>query len=486
MSNKPEILAPVGGAEQLIAAVRCGADAVYFGLSNVNARRNAENFADEGLKDTIAYCHIHNVKVYITINILVKDNEILEMQKAVDAAALAGADALIVQDLAVLSYCKRCWPKLPLFASTQMVCHNEEGVRQLLEMGFSRIVLARELSLNEIKDIIEKTKAQTEVFVHGAHCMSLSGACYLSSMIGARSGNRGLCAQPCRLDWKCKGRNYALSLKDLSYVEHIKELSEIGVVSFKIEGRMKRAEYVAAAVTACKDALQGKKHDMETLRSVFSRSGFTDGHLMNKRNLEMFGNRTKEDVTAAVKVFKGLQSLYEKENQNIPIDMKLSISSNKPSKLTVFDGKNEVFALGDIPQKALTLPLNQSYAEKSLFKTGGTVYIAKSLKLEAEEGLMLASSSLNALRRAALLLLDQKRAEFSVQKEEIKEEIVKKNIKPLHPFQIRFENQKKHMRKNIIFKSIITDLEIIRNANFFRFIISPIENIIICQIQSDI
>ena len=199
--RRPEILAPVGGEEQLRAAVRCGADAVYFGLPEFNARRSAQNFAAEGLADTVAYCHEYGVKVYITINILVKDSELSAMEKAVDTAALAGADGIIVQDLAVARYAKAFWPNLAVHASTQCAAHNSEGVKQLLEYGFKRVVLARELSLEEIKAIYEETGAELEVFVHGAHCMSVSGNCYISAMIGGRSGNRGMCAQPCRLDW---------------------------------------------------------------------------------------------------------------------------------------------------------------------------------------------------------------------------------------------------------------------------------------------
>ena len=357
--NKPEILAPVGGQEQLLAAVRSGADAVYFGLQSFNARRNAENFAGEGLKDTIAYCRAGNVKVYITVNILVKDGEISDMQKAVDTAAEAGADAIIVQDLAVARYIRDRWPGLSMFASTQMVCHNAEGVRELQKLGFKRVVLARELSLKEIKSVIDETGAETEVFVHGAHCMSVSGACYMSAMIGGRSGNRGLCAQPCRLDWQLNGKNYALSLKDLSYVEHMRELADAGVTSFKIEGRMKRAEYVAAAVTACRKSLAGEKPDMDTLRSVFSRSGFTDGHLTGKRGPSMFGTRTKEDVTAAAGVFKKLQAIYAKEPQTVPVDMELSVTRELGAELIVSDGEHSVRSLDFDVQEAKTRSVSE-------------------------------------------------------------------------------------------------------------------------------
>ena len=275
--NKIEILAPVGGKEQLLAAVRCGADAVYFGLQNFNARRNADNFAGDDLRETAEYCHERAVRVFITINTLVKDSELSDMKKAVDQACAARADGLIIQDLAVMAYCRDRWPDVPMIASTQMAVHNAEGTKLLQEMGFSRAVLARELSLDEIKDIYDQTGMELESFVHGAHCMSVSGLCYLSSMIGGRSGNRGLCAQPCRLDCSVCGRDYALSLKDLSYVKHIRELADAGVKSLKIEGRMKRPEYVAASVLACRAAINGEEPDMETLRSVCSRSGFTDG-----------------------------------------------------------------------------------------------------------------------------------------------------------------------------------------------------------------
>ncbi len=454
MFNKPEILAPVGGSEQLLAAVRSGADAVYFGLQNFNARRNAENFAGEGLKDTIAYCRARNVKVYITINILVKDGELSDMQKAVDTAAEAGADAVIVQDLAVARCIKERWPGLPMFASTQMVCHNAEGVRELLSLGFKRVVLARELSLKEIRSVIEETGAETEVFVHGAHCMSVSGACYMSAMIGGRSGNRGLCAQPCRLDWQLKGKSYALSLKDLSYVEHMRELADAGVTSFKIEGRMKRAEYVAAAVTACRQGLAGEKPDMETLRSVFSRSGFTDGHLMGKRGPSMFGTRTKEDVTAAAGVFKSLRALYDKERQAVPLEMSLSVSREGGAALTASDGLHSVSASSSAVQEARNLPIDEAYAKKSLSKTGGTQYFLGKLDLTAEEGLMVPASVLNELRRTCVEKMDEERAKYPDRSEgrlfsgDMLQDLPKAFERPVYPFRMRFESLSQIRRKS--------------------------------------
>ena len=407
--NYPEILAPVGGEEQLKAALRCGADAVYFGLQNFNARRNADNFNGAGLKETIRSCHEHSCRVYITINTLVFDDELPAVYEAIDTAADSGADALIIQDFAVASYAKEHYPKLKRYASTQMAVHNSEGVKALQKWGFDRVVLARELSLKEIRKIVEETGADVEVFVHGAHCVSLSGNCYLSSMIGGRSGNRGLCAQPCRLDCSVCGRDHALSLKDLSYMDHIKELADAGVGSLKIEGRMKRAEYVAAAVTACRNAREGRAYDLETLRSVFSRSGFTDGYLMGKRNVDMFGYRTKDDVLAASDVLKGLARLYEKERQTVAVDMYLNVKQGIPATLTVTDGDLWISCEGDIPMTAKTQPLTKEAAAKNLSKLGGTIYYLNDLDSEIEEGLMLPISAVNELRRNAIAALTDAR-----------------------------------------------------------------------------
>ncbi len=407
-----EILAPVGGEEQLTAALRCGADAVYFGLQNFNARRNADNFNGEGLGDTVRKCHEHSCRVYITINTLVFDDELEEVYRSVDTAAKAGADALIIQDFAVAAYAKEHYPELKRYASTQMAVHNSEGVKALQNWGFDRVVLARELSLKEIKKIIDETGADVEVFVHGAHCMSLSGNCYLSSMIGGRSGNRGLCAQPCRLDCSVCGRDHALSLKDLSYMDHIKELADAGVMSLKIEGRMKRAEYVAASVTACRNAREGKPYDLSSLRSVFSRSGFTDGYLTGNRTLDMFGYRTKDDVMAASSdVLKSLSRLYEKEAQTVVVDMFFSAKAGEKVTLTLSDGDIWVTCEGDIPQDARTQSMTKESVRKNLSKLGGTIYYLRDLQADIEEGLMLPVSSLNDLRRKAVAMLTDARVD---------------------------------------------------------------------------
>lgn len=406
--NKHEILAPAGAWEQLKAAVICGANAVYLGAGNFNARRNADNFTNENLKEAVAYCHLRKVKVYVTLNTLVFDKEADELYSTIEAIAKSGADAVIVQDFAVADAVKKICPQMPLHASTQMAVHNVSGALFLQEKGFSRIVLARELSLEEMKLIREAVSAELEVFVHGAHCMGASGNCYLSAMLGERSGNRGLCAQGCRLGWKSQhGREYALSLKDMSYLDSINQLTDIGINSFKIEGRMKRPEYVAAAVTSLKNVLENKSYDKETLRSVFSRNGFTDGYLKSKRDLSMFGFRGKEDVTSASNVLKQLEALYQKDIQPQKVEMCFELKKDNPSALTVScDGKT-VLVTGDIPEEPRNVPLSEEIAQRNLGKLGNTPFTLQKAELKNPDNLTLSASSINALRRDAIEKLSE-------------------------------------------------------------------------------
>lgn len=336
----PEILAPVGGNEQLIAAVKGGADAVYLGAENFNARRNAHNFSD--LKETVHFCHSCGVKVFVTLNTVIKNREIGAFVKTVKEIASSGADGVIVQDLGAISLIKEICPDLPLHASTQMTVHNLSGVKMLEKMGFKRAVLSRELSAKEIKFICDNTDMEIEVFVHGALCVCVSGQCYLSSILGARSGNRGLCAQPCRLDFKNKERNYAMSLKDMSLYENINELISCGVDSLKIEGRMKRPEYVYKAVLECKNALLGSAPDMKTLKDVFSRSGFTNGYFTANITPAMFGRRTEEDVVSMGKVLGKINNELEKSDfpKKPPIEDK-EYKTCEFSALTVTSSENE-------------------------------------------------------------------------------------------------------------------------------------------------
>lgn len=420
-----EILAPAGSPESLIAAVRGGADAVYLGAGSFNARRNAKNFDDESLREAAALCHSRGVKIYLALNTLILQNEIPAALSLAEKACGLGLDALILQDLGLARLIRTAAPGIPLHASTQLSCHSPAGVLELKELGFSRIVLAREMARSEIKECTG-LGAEIEIFVHGALCMSVSGQCYLSAMIGGRSGNRGLCAQPCRLPFAAgSGRKpahdeKALSLKDLSLYDYMEELADLGVTSLKIEGRMKRPEYVAAAARCFSDArdfvygFSEKKADPELVRdlqSVFSRSGFTSGYYTGKRGLSMFGARTRKDVEASEPATNRLAKLYEKELPRIRVEMLFEMKEGAPVTLTVrdFDG-NSVKIKGDVPQRAIKSPLSQTRVEEQLSKTGGTPFLAF-VACEIEEDLTIPVSSLNSLRRNALEELLRIRAE---------------------------------------------------------------------------
>jgi putative protease len=402
MRELPEILAPAGGMEALITAVRSGANAVYLGTQNFNARRNAKNFDEEGLKQAVSYCHARGVKVYATLNTLVFDKEIPALVEEIYRLADSSVDALIVQDLGVAALCRHICPALSLHASTQMTIHNAAGAKALEALGFSRVVLARELTEAEIRAISEETALELEVFVHGALCMSVSGQCRISAMLGGRSGNRGLCAQPCRLNFISQGREYALSLKDLSLVPRMERLKNMRIAALKIEGRMKRPEYVAAAVSACKDALTGETPDMETLRAVFSRSGFTQGYFEGNRDLSMFGTRTKEDVTAAAGALNSIAQTYRNETPLVPVDVRLTLADGVPVILTAADGERTVTIEGPVPEAAQTKSLTRELAAHSLAKTGGTPFFIRTLETSLAEGLSLPLSAINQLRKQAL------------------------------------------------------------------------------------
>ncbi len=403
--SRMRLLAPAGGREQLEAAVKNGADAVYLGAGGFNARAGAENFGGGSLREAVAYCHGRGVKVHVTLNTLVTDRETLPLLRQLREIAESGADAAIVQDLGVAALARRCCPSLPLHASTQLSVHNLSGAQAMRDLGFSCIVLARELTGEEIAAIHREMgdTVALETFVHGALCMSLSGQCYLSAMLGERSGNRGRCAQPCRLDFRSPhGREYALSLKDLSLIPRMAELERTGVTYLKIEGRMKRPEYVAAATAACRAALDGRPYDMDTLRAVFSRSGFTDGYFTGRRGVEMFGWRRKEDVTAAAGVLRELALTCRGEAPRVPVSMALSLREEKPVVLTVSDREREVTVSGPIPETARNRPTDEALCRRALEKTGGTPFRLEKLDCAIEEGLMVPVSALNALRKEAL------------------------------------------------------------------------------------
>ncbi len=389
------------------AAVRAGADAVYLGVGSFNARRHAQNFslqantdATPSLKEAVAFCHARGVKVYVTLNTLVLDRELPEALRIAKVACECGADALILQDRGLARRIRACAPTMPLHASTQMTCHTPAGVAQLRDLGFSRVVLAREMSKQEIA-ACANLGCELEVFVHGALCMSVSGQCELSAMLGGRSGNRGLCAQPCRLPFAVghhpDADETALSLKDNSLYGHIPELTAMGIASLKIEGRMKRPEYVAAATAVLRDLLDGKKPDLQTLddlRAVFSRTGFTDGYFTGVRDADLFGKRRLEDI-ASPAVLNRLTHLYTRERQSVPITLTLTAD---PLTLVAEDrdGHTVTVTDRDTPKRESVLDADRLIA--ALQKTGGTPFSA----VATAEPAAVPLSAVNALRRSAL------------------------------------------------------------------------------------
>ncbi len=393
----------------LIAGVRSGANAVYLGGKLFNARRNAGNFNDEELKTAVEYCHARGVRVYLTLNILVSDGEMKEAYDLVKSALEAGVDAFIVQDIGVAKMIRDHFPTARLHASTQMSIMTPAGVKYAESLGFSRVVLPREMSLGEIREIRKSTDIELEIFVHGALCMCVSGQCYLSSMLGSRSGNRGLCAQPCRLPFTARGNknDAALSLKDLSLIDDLDKLD--GITSLKIEGRMKRPEYVSAAVTAVKKAVDGTLTDADRkdLRSVFSRSGFTDGYLTGKRGADMFGARTKEDVVSAKDVLKDIERSYRNEQALLPIDMTFVCKEGEPVKLTASALGKTVTLTGGVPEKAINKPMTEESLTQRLSKLGGTQFYANEINVELDGGLIISASAINELRRNAVEALSK-------------------------------------------------------------------------------
>ena len=416
-----EILAPVGSPAHVQPAVRCGADAVYLGLQDMNARANAGNFDEQEFRDAVRYCHERDTKVYVTLNTLVKDRE---RKKAEQAAALVcetGADAVIVQDVGLAAHIRRAAPELPLHASTQMSVHTPQGARFLYEQGFTRVVLARECSGEEISAIAAACPIELEVFVHGALCMSVSGQCYFSAMLGGRSGNRGQCAQPCRLPFHVSGASAcALSLKDMSILSHLPELRELGVASAKIEGRMKRPEYVAAAARACRqmvDLGQVSEDARDNLENVFSRSGFTAGYYDGRIDGKMFGVRSKEDVTAATgAVLAQIRQTYKDERAHIPVSFSLCAAAGERTVLRAWENKNNEHnrtVYGQAAEQAINRPLDADRCRAQLLKTGGTPFVSvpKNIEICILGDSSLPMSELNRLRREALDALLEKRAQ---------------------------------------------------------------------------
>ena len=416
--SKIEILAPVGNEEMLRAAVFSGADAVYLGFSGFNARTSANNFNADTLKDAVAFCHARGVAVHVALNTTVYGGELPALEQAIRAVAASGADAVICQDLAVATLIGKIAPQLPRHGSTQMSVHSLQGALELKELGFTRVVLARELSMPEVEHITKHCGIETECFVHGALCMCVSGQCYMSAFLGGRSGNRGSCAGPCRLPFEANalpegkpGRLHHLSLKDNSVIDKLDKLQALGVASAKIEGRLRTPEYVAAAVSACLAGREGRAYDRDLLKNAFSRSGFTSGYLDGKIDGTMFGVRSEADAEQTKKTLPMLRELYRRERSRVPVKMKLEIEEGG-EKLIVTDADgSKAFAYGDAePQPARTDPTESLH--RSLAKTGGTPFAVEDqdITVEMDGGpWFIPGSAVNELRREALDALLKKR-----------------------------------------------------------------------------
>lgn len=404
-----ELLSPAGGWEAMVAAVQSGADAVYMGFGALNARRNAKNFTDEEFEQAVAYCHLRGVKVYLTLNTLVTDRELPAAVAALHKASHMGVDAVLLQDWGIWYLARQAAPELPLHASTQMSLHTLGGANTAARLGMERVVLARELSKGDIAAICRGCPAEIEVFGHGALCMCYSGQCGMSALIGGRSGNRGACAQPCRLPYGVNERaagGHPLSLKDANLSGYLQELEEMGVACLKLEGRMKRPEYVAVITEIYRRLLDEKRRpsreEREQLEAAFSRSGFTDGYYRGQTGPEMFGTRP-ENAAEPKELFVRARAAYQKEDRRrVAARLSCTLRAEEPASLTVSAAGQQVTVYGPVPEVARSRALTAEELRSRLQKTGGTVFTAESVEVTLDEGLMLPASAINALRREAL------------------------------------------------------------------------------------
>mgnify|MGYP000537214313 CR=1 FL=1 len=412
-----ELLAPAGGREALfVAAVQNGADAVYMGFGAFNARRSARNFSDEEFRAAVSYCHLRGVKVYLTLNTLVTDRELPALAAEARTASECGVDAILVQDWGVLATLQKIIPDVPLHASTQMSLHTLSGVQEAARLGMTRAVLARELSRGEIAEICQKSPIEIETFVHGALCMCYSGQCEMSAVIGRRSGNRGTCAQPCRLPYGFSGKvdGHPLSLKDANLAPFVPEMMDMGVACLKIEGRMKRPEYVAAVTEIYARLLREHraptKDEQKKLALAFSRDGFTEGYYLGARGREMFGTRP-ENAKWPEDWFGELRARYEKEYLRlVPLTFDCIICAGEAMRLTAADPDGHTLTVtGNVPEAARNRALTAEEVETRLKKTGGTAFSAAQCAVALDGGLAVSAGALNALRREALAQMEAQR-----------------------------------------------------------------------------
>ena len=403
----PELLAPAGCHDALISAILAGADAVYLGLQGFNARVGAENFTKETFERDIKLCRLYGKKAYLTLNTLVFDREIDSVLDTVEFCMGCGVDAFIVQDFGLMRLLSKVFPDIVLHSSTQCATHNLDAVKRLAEMGVKRAVVARELSKKDLEIIMANTPIEIEAFVHGALCMSHSGTCLMSAYFGGRSGNRGECAQPCRLPWKAeKGSlDHALSLKDLSLSNHVKELCDMGVHSLKIEGRMKSAVYVNNTVrvfrTLIDEYRNADEEETKTLENTFSRQGFTDGYFTLKKGRSMFGVRGESDK----------EKTRESENKTLPELQKIPVRvdfscDGEGAFVKMRKGEVEVSCPVQV-EKAKDKGTGEEVIVDALSKLGNTNFVCEEAVVKLSEPIFAPRSVLNEARRCAVEKLEK-------------------------------------------------------------------------------
>ena len=423
-----ELLSPAGGLDSLIAAVQTGADAVYMGFGAFNARRSAKNFTDEEFASAVAYCHLRGVRVFLTLNTLLTDRELEQAAESLRKASDMGVDAVLVQDWGLLTLAREIVPDVPLHASTQMSLFTLGGANEAAALGLERVVLARELARDEIREICAGCPAEIEVFAHGALCMCYSGQCEMSAVVGERSGNRGACAQPCRLPYgvngPCRG-GHPLSLKDANLSAYLAEMEAMGVACLKLEGRMKRPEYVAVVTGIYRRLLDEKRQptaeESRRLEQAFSRSGFTDGYWLGKKGPQMFGTRP-ENAPEPKELFAKAREMYEngRENRKIPVNLRLSVRRGEPVRLggacAVHGGAAFAMSTGAVPEEARNRAVTAEELRQRLSKTGGTVFTADRIEIELDEGLTIPASAVNGLRRELLEELAKRRMDIPLRR----------------------------------------------------------------------
>lgn len=409
MKNKlPELLSPAGSPEALDAALAAGADALYFGARTLNARHGAENFDDISLIDAVRKCRLLGVKTNITVNTQIYGGELNPALELVGELMRVGADAFIVADLGLARAIKTVYPSAVLHASTQASGQNVFSARELQKIGFSRMVAPRELSKNDLIQLCKTSPIETEIFVHGALCVSFSGQCLMSSVIGGRSGNRGECAQPCRLPYRCACA-YPLSLKDSCFASHITEILPLGVASLKIEGRMKSADYVYGVTKIYRALLdEGRNADeseINRLSELFSRSGFTDGYFTEKIGSDMLGVRTDEQK----KTTAGMDGV-KFEKRRLPISLAGDFSRVPATLTAIAERDGELISAtveaektdGDYPE------LDRERLAAAISKCGATLFEAEKIDVTGGLGAKLPLKAVNEMRRAALSALEEK------------------------------------------------------------------------------